>query len=748
MKNLIVDVQVLQTPALKRGMGQYVLSLLRTLENEESINVTLLFSSFINNDFSKEAHLRLAKFSQVDLPLLSMRQTNKTNEAIRKNKKTINDWLNNQSLDNVSFLMSSIFQAEIYSAFPDNVTKTAIMYDVIPLQLFELYSQKMRWGDYLDRFSVVYEADILFCISETTASDAQIYANVRPESIVVLNGGPGDLAKPKEPSKAPEGRFIVMPTGNDIRKNNHLGVEAFNIFNKENGKAFKLIVTSTFTSDEKDRLRDICSEVEFTGVLSDEELAWYYKNSSAVLFPSLYEGLGMPLIEALNFNKPIAASNIDVFLEISDSVAHYFSPNNVKDMSAALHSAVFDKITDEQKKEAKRVVEKYTWENSSKILLESLQKYENESVSLIKKKKIAVVGPHVTGSSAIGKFISELHPVLSKKFDVDYYYEKSPIDKVLRPDILGHVASYEPIYKLTNSRLNQYSKVIYHIGNSNHHSITLARALTCPSVVILHDLNIENAYKDLLERKLIGEDRVQAEKKLDSLKNTKSAFIQSLSEVQKSIIVHSDYAHKIVNEIVSDPAKIKRAQLAVGTPLFLSPRKNTVFTVGLAGILAGIKGLETIERIAARPEFINDRFMLFGLNFAEPGSLDRLRKLPNVDVTTDLSDFEFQQKLRSLDVLVNFRTKYQGEASYATLEAMRYGIPVIVRGDFGWYSELPDNAVLKAVSEEQITELILSMKNDIKMRNLIRENSREATMNDFSARQYVDIIEKIEETRK
>jgi glycosyltransferase involved in cell wall biosynthesis len=173
------------------------------------------------------------------------------------------------------------------------------------------------------------------------------------------------------------------------------------------------------------------------------------------------------------------------------------------------------------------------------------------------------------------------------------------------------------------------------------------------------------------------------------------------------------------------------------------PRKNGAFTIGLAGILAGIKGIEAIERLAKDASFRADRVLVFGLNFAEPGLLDRLRKLPNVEVTTDLTDFGFQEKLKNLDVLVNFRTKYQGEASYATLEAMRYGVPVVVRGDFGWYSELPDNAVIKVSTEAEIIPAVSKLKDDKEQLNVIGENARTTTKERFNSIKYVEVIERL-----
>jgi glycosyltransferase involved in cell wall biosynthesis len=744
-ETIIFDAQVLQTPALNRGMGQYVLALLRALAKESEdtgAELIVLLSSHSDSGANKKLKLRLGNISVVELPLWTLTDTPNTKEAISHNKIVIEQWASSENSRDISFIVGSLFQAEVYPAFPDSVRKLAIMYDVIPLQMFERYAPKMRWGDYLSRYKLVYDADKLLCISKTTATDLQLYAGVRPQSIALIKGGPGELESSKEPAHMPDRPFILMPTGNDIRKNNQLAIEAFELFRLRSGKSYELLVTSHFTEEETTHLKTLSPAVTFTGVVSDSVLTWYYANCSVLLFPSTYEGLGMPLIESMVFKKPIAASNIDVFLEISETAPFFFDPANIEEMVNAIHTALVEGVSDERKKEYARVLSEYTWQNTAKLLLKAQNSLEYSDTKV--KKKIAVVGPHVTGVSAIGKFIAELHPSLSTEYDVEYYYERSLHDKVLRPDIIGHITNYQSVYGLTDAKMRTYEAVIYHIGNSDHHMVTAARALTKPGIVILHDMNLENIYKALVKKKIICEDRMLLEARLDSLSKTKSAYVQSLVKRQSSVIVHSKYLKNIIDEITNDDStNVALAQLPISTPIYASTIKTRRFTIGLAGILAGIKGLEVIEKIARHPEFLHDKFMLFGLNFAEPGLLERIRELPNVEVTTDLSDFEFQEKLKRLDLFVNYRKKYQGEASYSTLEAMRFGVPVLVRSDFGWYSELPDGSVIKVKEEKDIITAVLKLKNNAQEKRDISEKAREVTKSTFNAEQYVEVIKQM-----
>lgn len=105
------------------------------------------------------------------------------------------------------------------------------------------------------------------------------------------------------------------------------------------------------------------SAVRFMSGVDDSTLRELYAGAAAFVFPSLDEGFGLPLLEAANFNIPIAASDLEVFREID--VAHeYFDPKSVESISVAL-----DRITDgtsrftldSWQERRKRALDKYNW---------------------------------------------------------------------------------------------------------------------------------------------------------------------------------------------------------------------------------------------------------------------------------------------------------------------------------------------------------------------------------------------------
>lgn len=73
--------------------------------------------------------------------------------------------------------------------------------------------------------------------------------------------------------------------------------------------------------------------IVFTGFVSDDELAWLYQNTKAYVFPSLMEGFGLPGLEAMMHDAPVASSSATCLPEVYGEAARYFDPTSVQDMA-------------------------------------------------------------------------------------------------------------------------------------------------------------------------------------------------------------------------------------------------------------------------------------------------------------------------------------------------------------------------------------------------------------------------------
>ena len=268
--------------------------------------------------------------------------------------------------------------------FPHGVEKCLVYYDAIPLLYYHRYKGAINYDNYMERHAELFEADKIFTISQTIADDLALYYGMKIDGKRVINidgaciDGMFDEFKPLG-KKLPE-KYILLNTSNDIRKNNHTAVRAFA------------------------QLRDLSDDIIFTDSISDAELAWLYRHAEVVFTTAEYEGLGLPVLEAVRMGKPVACSSLPVFREISEEAFYFFDPLDAQDVTLRLYQAIERKDWAEKQRHYKAIDQKYTWQRSAEIvhnaLLNPLDSQEVER-RLVKKPRVAVLAPHPQGYSCL-----------------------------------------------------------------------------------------------------------------------------------------------------------------------------------------------------------------------------------------------------------------------------------------------------------------------------------------------------------
>jgi len=82
--------------------------------------------------------------------------------------------------------------------------------------------------------------------------------------------------------------------------------------------------------------------VEFFGYVSESELQWLYANAALFIFPSLYEGFGLPPLEAMNHGCPVATSSAASLPEVCGDAALYFDPHDISDIASKIRTLIED----------------------------------------------------------------------------------------------------------------------------------------------------------------------------------------------------------------------------------------------------------------------------------------------------------------------------------------------------------------------------------------------------------------------
>jgi glycosyltransferase involved in cell wall biosynthesis len=712
-RKLIIDGQIFQTPAWHRGMGKYSLELVKVLSQLEGTaswsSIDILLSEHLKSEKSMLSELR-SRAPNANIIMLDLSPNDFRNKKVAAhNQKTVDRYLGtlSQPLIEVDYLILAIMQREIFPAFPsiDSVNKLILFYDLIPLMLHNSYlKSSVAKAEYLPKIAELLKADRYFTISKTVANDLTLYLGIDKSRITNIDGGPINHSSEMKPIKIPE-PFILMPTGNDPRKNNRRAILGFNEFNKLQSGKYTLVITSFFSDREKKELSELTDNIHFTGNISGQELSYLYEQSSAVLFPSEHEGLGLPILEAVEKNKPVACSNISVFREMSATAFCYFEPKSIIGIEAALKVATSSPNTNQ--KVYKEIIAKYTWENTAQRFAETVFELTKKTKSASRSKpSIAVFGPDPVSSESCGKFMQECHGELSRLFNADYYLSNDENKDEDRINYLHYITKVRGMSRRFSFERNNYSVIIYHLFNSAECAGALLAALAVPGIVILHDTRLEKVWHALKAENLISQQRYDLEVKIDDTYAVPGiSMLGSLLKNQKSIIVFSEYQKKLLMQLtglINSGLKIHLANLPVGNLVYPQAIPEKTIDVGK----------------------VHENMLTGGVRQA--------------DIKTDLQYDEALSKMK----IVIFD---EDSSKYKVVSAMRFGsIPCISKD--GWHADFSSSITIKYKSATEINDLTQELLLDESKRKVLRENVVQYAQNS-SMKQFIQQLQEIAEDR-
>lgn len=121
------------------------------------------------------------------------------------------------------------------------------------------------------------------------------------------------------------------------------------------------------------------AHVVMTGYVSDDELIWLYRNCYASLYPSLFEGFGLPVLEGMQFGAPTLTSNYTSIPEVAGDAAILLDPENVEGWAQAMLRLAANRLErDQLSAVALEQAGRFDWKRSAEALL---QLYEEALVS-------------------------------------------------------------------------------------------------------------------------------------------------------------------------------------------------------------------------------------------------------------------------------------------------------------------------------------------------------------------------------
>jgi len=218
-------------------------------------------------------------------------------------------------------------------------------------------------------------AEMLIAVSAFTASQIEQLLGVPRSRIRVIHHGVTQRGFPRSKAPKPARENVVLCVGAiQRRKNQAMLVRAFRAMPDD----WTLVLAGSRGFQSAETLDAIAASpaakrIQVTGYLTDEQLSGWYARARIFAFPSLDEGFGMPVLEAMAAEIPVIASNTSAMPEVCGDAAELFDPHNEDQLAAALLRVA----TDERRRRelvgrGRGRAQEFTWE---KAVTETLAVY-------------------------------------------------------------------------------------------------------------------------------------------------------------------------------------------------------------------------------------------------------------------------------------------------------------------------------------------------------------------------------------
>ena len=210
--------------------------------------------------------------------------------------------------------------------FPKN-KKTKIILTVHDLNFLYKYSGSKLKNKKRELQKKIDRASAITAISNFTKSELEKHMDLKGKSVTVIHNG---NSMPKEikaikPTWINDQPFLFTIGIFSERKNFHVLLPMLNEL-----KEFQLIIAGDNKNEYGEKIKkdivqlNLKDRVKLPGKISDEEKKWLYQNCEAFLFPSLAEGFGFPVVEAMSEGKPVFCNEATSLPEIGGSHAYYW----------------------------------------------------------------------------------------------------------------------------------------------------------------------------------------------------------------------------------------------------------------------------------------------------------------------------------------------------------------------------------------------------------------------------------------
>jgi glycosyltransferase involved in cell wall biosynthesis len=641
------------------------------------------------------------------------------------------------------------------------------LYDLIPL-LFptDYLGDAVAEARYTARLQLLRQADCILAISESTAADAVEHVGVDRARVHVVGAGvASQFRPPPEPDAVwprlrrafPDLRdeFILVTGAGDRRKNHRGLLEAYARLPDELRHTHQLVVAGSLSPDELRPLERLAARLRirerlhFTGFIDDERLLLLYQACALFVFPSYYEGFGLPVVEALAAGAPVLASDSSSLREIVRDPAARFDPRSASSMCEHIGRALADPAHRNSLRRPE-VADHWSWPAVADRVEEAYAHVLGRTRVRRRRHRVAWISPLPPQRSRAAALSARVLHRCPTGILVDAYRSGPPWPEPARAPIeCRPTQSFEHVERL----LGSYDAVVYCLDGRPYSADALWLLRNRPGIVIALDLRLATVYQwrarnrpdpdrpslvELCESQYGAPAAAQLERLADptlgDLDRIGVLMSREAIESSTATIVQSDWAQDLARlEAPLAATRVETFPWALPAPAEVRPSVRGPAVVTAFGWIDPSRQPEKL--VAALPAILRDDPDAT-VAFVGPIDARLARALERqagelgarhaLTITGAIDDRGYSSWLGRTTVAVQLREVSNGESSSTIGECLAHGVPTIATA-IGATLELPDGCMQRVgvdLTADELAAEISAVIHDQSRRSDLSEAGR------------------------
>jgi glycosyltransferase involved in cell wall biosynthesis len=361
------------------GVGEYTKQLLHGIFKIDQENEYILFST--GRTKPKEEH---GEYSNVLYRHIKTPNQIINTKFIFLKHPSIN-WYVKETIDLIFLPNLNI------TVLPNDIPCVLTVHDMTWKIFPEFYSKKMQaWHNLVNPKKLIDNSSKIITPSQTTKNDLQNLFKKNSEAVTVIPHG-CDLQFTQKMEARDHGvrskfhlpkKFVLFIGTLEPRKNLLALIQAVDAYRRITHDDLHLVIAGKWgwkSHNLRRRLwkKDVKSWVHQMGYIPDKDRAAIYRSSEALMWPSIYEGFGLPILEAMSCGTPVITSHTSSIPELTNDCALLIDPYNINDITDALIGLMQSKPL--QKQLSNRGIERaknYNWNKSAIKTLELFETFK------------------------------------------------------------------------------------------------------------------------------------------------------------------------------------------------------------------------------------------------------------------------------------------------------------------------------------------------------------------------------------